>query len=224
MCALIGSGVRKFYCNHCLDPLKLFELPSVDIVRGRTPWAPKQYLTSCYHVLCGDCRSKNRVQTCTACKQHCKTMEISFKMPKHYRWYFESLKTMKLPLLSIIQFHQKQNRMAIHRFAQIIRNYYAKWGYETKIRPIVQYDIRHATRRLNKFKNLHRLIRIVKLRREEEKQRRRKELELQQQRRRTGHRQSHGRRPETSFSPVREYNTSISSEQYDSGYHFTFNS
>lgn len=143
---------RKFYCNCCLIALKLFELPSSN---GQRRMPNKQYLTSCYHILCNDCRLTND-HNCAACKRKCTFMEISNKMPNHFQWYFQPLSETEKHLIKVTKFHRMQYELTSELLYTKLRTIAKKRRETSKLAAIAGWKQRQAKSQLRKIQIIHR--------------------------------------------------------------------
>lgn len=155
----VSSGRQqtpKFRCNSCLIALKMFESPTVGSIGNRAP-AAKQFFTSCYHVLCNDCRFKNG-QNCAVCNRQCQFMGCTSNMPKFYRLYFEPALNTKNHLKSVMKFQRLQNSITNKRLAAKIQKLKKYRIAAVKKEQEVTERSQRTTEKLRKYKMIHRKI------------------------------------------------------------------
>lgn len=102
------SSTEIFRCNRCCTQLRIFD-DSNDAGRPQ-----RNYLTSCYHVLCERCQAIDHTK-CGYCGKNAKFCRITKQMPFNVRVLFEPFEHAHKSVKQVKQFQQCQNRLILQR-------------------------------------------------------------------------------------------------------------
>lgn len=151
--SLSRPQLPKFRCNFCVRPLIMFDPPSTGSSGSRA--AASAHLTSCYHLLCNNCRFRNGSK-CAVCNQNCQFMGCTNNMPKHYRWFFEP--GMEQHLRRIKTFRKMQQTIVARRLAAKLQHFEQKRAPLVRKAEEVVERRQHSADMLRKYKMIHHKI------------------------------------------------------------------
>lgn len=121
--------METFYCNFCLNPLKLFQAKTTDSFS--TSPQIKSYVTNCQHTFCQTCKEKCRPK-CVICGNMCKLMQIDDSMPFHLRLLFQPMPATNNLASSVSKFRARQELLTNNKLKQMETFYMSKYEDEKR--------------------------------------------------------------------------------------------
>lgn len=162
----ILSDDPKFYCNKCLNPLRIFDETISSISTTGRSSTPVNLLTSCYHIICGACRPRitiNQPAVCPICHKQCQMTEISRSaLPAHKQFLFLPIAKSVQLLKMVTSFQDRQIDMFNDRMAKYHGHIKAKLLNEQKMYQLQQKKIEQLRDEQKKLKECYRLYKEYK--------------------------------------------------------------
>lgn len=116
----VRTNDSRFHCNLCLHPLTLFQETEQSHSSVRQ-LAPRNSLTSCYHVLCNACRPKcaeSQRPICPVCRKSCVLKYITEDMTPRLLLMFKPLSESMKMVMNIKKFQQEHQDSIINAFSK----------------------------------------------------------------------------------------------------------
>lgn len=136
-----------FRCNRCCSHLRIFKNDS-------STDHPRNYLTSCQHLLCERCQTSDHAK-CAYCGKKAKFCPITKDLPFNLRLLFQPFENAHKIVTQVNHFQQTQNRLIPHRLFDSINRYTQGISELNKLEKV---QIEEDKKMMNQYQKLRSIV------------------------------------------------------------------